>query len=117
MSEPCNNLQPATENLSSDQPFITVDYERYAHLLEETDLTDEQKREYLQALWGIIVEFVSLGWGVHPLQQTPKTSRQPDEDLLKMGDNPVFLDRAIASDDVRALADLSPEAHEQGDDN
>ena len=48
---------------------VFVDYELYARYLEDTDLTEEQKREFLQLLWNIICEFVSLGWGVHPLQQ------------------------------------------------
>lgn len=48
---------------------ITVDYELYAHYLENADLSEDQKREFLDALWLIIREFVALGFGVHPLQQ------------------------------------------------
>ena len=51
------------------KPAITVDVKKYEHYLENSGLTQEQKEEYLQTLWNIIVEFVSLGWGVHPLQQ------------------------------------------------
>ncbi|WP_430436061.1 hypothetical protein [Oceanibaculum nanhaiense] len=50
-------------------PVITVDYDLYAHYLEDSDLSEDQKREFLQALWNIIVAFVSLGFGVHPAQQ------------------------------------------------
>lgn len=52
---------------SADHPVITVDYERYAALLEGADLSEDQKRELLQTIWNIIVEFVSLGFSVHPL--------------------------------------------------
>ncbi|MEQ9489558.1 MAG: hypothetical protein RIM72_11260 [Alphaproteobacteria bacterium] len=52
-----------------DKPVVTVDYEFYERFLEDTNLTEEQKREFLQHLWNLICEFVSLGWGVHPLQQ------------------------------------------------
>ena len=38
----------------------TFDFIRYAHFLENTDLTEEQKHELLQAAWNIAVEFVSL---------------------------------------------------------
>lgn len=48
---------------------VTVDYDLYAHYLDDADLTEDQKREVLQAIWNIIVEFVSLGFGVHPAQQ------------------------------------------------
>ena len=50
-------------------PTFTLDVEKYERYLEESDLTDEQKKEFLQTLWIIICEFVSLGFGVHPLQQ------------------------------------------------
>jgi hypothetical protein len=53
----------------SPAPAITVDFELYAHYLDDDDLTEDQKREILQAIWNIIVEFVSLGFGVHPAQQ------------------------------------------------
>ncbi len=51
-----------------DKPVITIDYERYEQFLEKSDMTDVQKQEFLQTLWEVITEFVSLGFGVHPLQ-------------------------------------------------
>ncbi|MFC3229147.1 hypothetical protein ACFOGJ_18015 [Marinibaculum pumilum] len=50
-------------------PILTVDYDLYAHYLEDSDLSKEQKQEFLQALWSIIVDFVALGFEVHPVQQ------------------------------------------------
>lgn len=54
---------------AKSQPVITVDYEAYAHLLDDADLSEDDKRELLQALWSIICSFVQLGYGVHPAQQ------------------------------------------------
>ena len=48
---------------------LTLDYELYEHYLEDSDLTEAQKREFLDALWSVIVSFATLGYGVHPLQQ------------------------------------------------
>ena len=53
----------------SGKPTLQVDYEKYEQLLEDADLTETQKREFITALWSIIVEFASLGFGVHPMQQ------------------------------------------------
>ena len=50
-------------------PVLTLDYALYAHYLDNADLTDEQKKEFLDALWLMIVSFVDLGFGIHPLQQ------------------------------------------------
>lgn len=54
---------------------ITLDVERYKHLLDDPALTETQKEEFLQALWSIVVTFVELGFGVHPLQEV----YEPDE--------------------------------------
>lgn len=75
MSDPIDTVTPisrlaAPASAPSDRPRILVDYEKYAHFLENEDLTDDEKRAFIQALWSIIVDFVSLGFGVHPLQQT-----------------------------------------------
>lgn len=59
----------AMHRASNGGNAVFVDYDLYAHFLDDSDLTEEQKREVLQLLWNIVCEFVSLGWGVHPLQQ------------------------------------------------
>ena len=48
---------------------LSFDYEKYAPYLEDADLTEEQKREFLETLWSIMVSFVDLGFGIHPVQQ------------------------------------------------
>ena len=48
---------------------ISIDYERYAHYLENEALSEAQKRAFLETLWNIIVAFVDLGFGVHPLKR------------------------------------------------
>ena len=53
----------------SAKPNILVDADRYQAYLDGSDMTDEEKAEFLQALWEIIVGFVELGFGVHPLQE------------------------------------------------
>ena len=62
------------------RPVITVDYERYAHFLEDADLTEEQKQQFLESLWRIIVSFVDLGFGVHPVQQAQQACGELEDD-------------------------------------
>lgn len=50
-------------------PSVTVDYDRYAHMLEDADLTETQKQEFLQALWNIVVAIIDLGFRVDPVCQ------------------------------------------------
>ncbi|UWQ25389.1 hypothetical protein K3553_02670 [Leisingera aquaemixtae] len=54
---------------ATPKPPLTVDVEKYQAYLDGADMTEAQKQEFLQALWSIIVSFVELGFGVHPLQE------------------------------------------------
>jgi hypothetical protein len=56
---------PHTE---TTRPAIAFDVERYERFLEDHGLSEDQKRAVLEALWSIIVSFVDLGFGIHPLQ-------------------------------------------------
>lgn len=51
------------------KPILTVDVEKYQAFLDGADMSEAQKEEFLQALWSIMVSFVDLGFGVHPLQE------------------------------------------------
>ena len=45
---------------------LTLDVALYEKFLDNPDLTDAQRREFLEALWMIIVSFVDLGFDVQP---------------------------------------------------
>ena len=61
------NLTQAFDRASNGT--LRIDVERYQHMLDNADLTDEQKRQVLEALWSIITTVVQLGYGVHPMQE------------------------------------------------
>ncbi len=61
---------------------LSIDYEKYEHYLEDSNLTEAQKQEFLQALWNIIVNFVDLGFGVHPVQQAIAASCGKEQEIL-----------------------------------
>ncbi len=42
----------------------------FVHHLESWDGSDEEKAEYLELVWQIVVQFVDLGFGIHPLSAT-----------------------------------------------
>jgi len=58
------------------RPTLTIDYALYEHYLESSGMTEDQKRDFLDALWFIVVSFVDLGVGVHPLQQVDEACEQ-----------------------------------------
>lgn len=54
---------------------LTVDWDRYKAMLKDSDLTDTQKQEFVETLWSIIVTFVDLGFGLHPVQSVHSDGR------------------------------------------
>ena len=76
------DLQPHT---------LSIDWELYGSYLDQSDLSDDQKREFIESLWSIVVSFVDLGFGIAPVQvaceqNTNSTLRLP-ADLLFSDDN------------------------------
>ena len=47
---------------------LTLDAALYEEMLADADLSDDEKRQFLEALWSIIVGFVDLGFEIHPVQ-------------------------------------------------
>jgi len=54
---------------SNASPTLSIDWELYGKYLEESDLSDAEKREFLETLMAIVVSAVDLGFGMHPVQQ------------------------------------------------
>lgn len=48
---------------------LSIDWERYGAYLEDSDLSDEEKIEFIKTLWSIMVNFVDLGFRLSPLDQ------------------------------------------------
>lgn len=67
---------------------IQFDAQAFAHFLDESDLTFEQKLEYIQTLWGIVLQFIDMGFGIHPLQMAlgQQACGQFDEAAVLCGD-------------------------------
>ena len=61
---------------AASKQVVTVDVERYQAYLDESGLSDAEKEAFLEALWKVIVAFVDLGFGVHPMQEV---CGKPDE--------------------------------------
>lgn len=53
---------------SPTRPTLSIDWDFYGRYLAQSDATDAEKRALLETLWVIVVAFVDLGLGIHPLQ-------------------------------------------------
>ena len=102
------------EGSQSDTTQIGFDFEKYAHFLEGADLTDDQKRELLAALWNVLSEFVMLGFGVHPIQQAcGQLSEKPTKTAPTASDR-VYLSHSFITKNFAAATDLIADADAGG---
>ena len=66
-----------TENTGTQSigwPALTIDWDLFGQCLENSDLSDDEIRETIQVYWSIVVGFVDLGLGIHPVQLATKTA-------------------------------------------
>ncbi|MCB9958711.1 MAG: hypothetical protein H6843_08925 [Rhodospirillaceae bacterium] len=87
------------------RPIMTIDLEKYQSLLDDPRLSDEHKEEFLEALWSIVVAFVELGFGVHPLQEVCEQNQPTDEKTSK---DAFDLVRSEESESDKTSTDLGP---------
>jgi len=58
-----------TANTTNTPNRLEFDVQEFMHYLDDTDLTDQEKREMIDSLWVIKCEFVALGFEVRPAKQ------------------------------------------------
>ncbi len=75
------NTKDRAVTIAANPPTLTIDCERYDQYLDDSDLTDAEKRQFLETLWSIIVSFVDLGFGVHPVQQACANSCEQSAEI------------------------------------
>ena len=62
-------MTKTSANNSTHYPTLSINWELYSTMLDESDLSDKEKKEFIQILWNIVVTFVDLGFGTEPVQQ------------------------------------------------
>lgn len=59
--------------------LVQIDYEKHLHHLEQSNASDEEKLFYIRMLADILIGFVDLGFGVHPVQQAQNIGGKEEE--------------------------------------
>lgn len=63
-----------TSHPPTNSQCLHLDWEVYAQALDASDLSEDEKREMVEIMWNIVVSFVDMGFGVHPVQQVCEQS-------------------------------------------
>lgn len=77
-----NKTGETTDQRSQALGFEADEFQR---LIDDVNIPDEQKREFLKTLWNIVVTFVDLGFGMEATQQAmrPLIDIPPDPKSFK----------------------------------
>ena len=59
-----NHLQPPVP--AGPSAALRFDWTEWLPYLDDQDIPEEQKRELIETLWGIVVSFVDLSWRLDP---------------------------------------------------
>lgn len=99
-------IAPAQAEIESIHraPALTFNPKEYAHYVRDYDLSEEQQRELLEAIWSIMVGFVDLGFGIHPIQQARDSTKMLETDspsvlaFEQISENTGMIAASLASD-------------------
>lgn len=99
------------------RPTLMLDVSLYEEFLADRDLTEDQKRALLEALWTIIVGFVDLGFTIEPANTPPDNSREDSGEFASAGfalvDSSITSTSPFARAAGPAAAGDQEEIHEQ----
>ncbi|MBD8894340.1 hypothetical protein [Roseibium litorale] len=73
-------LMPIDTERILSHPSVLVDYELFAHHLDNQEIPEEWRREYAQLVWSIIHQMMSWGFEIHPFQQVEGVCGQIGEE-------------------------------------
>ena len=106
--------QNKPETVTTTRPALKLDVERYEKMLNDCDLTEQQRQEFLETIWTIIVGFVDLGFDIHPLQQADPKECGQDLDLTSfMAENVISSTKGLPQKQFTDAADC-PDKQEVG---
>ncbi|SDU42398.1 hypothetical protein [Stappia sp. ES.058] len=66
--QPPGEESAAGAELKAALPSLGIDWDYYVAMLDEPDLSYEEKCEYVKAWWNIVLSFVHLGYRVDSVQ-------------------------------------------------
>jgi hypothetical protein len=91
---------PPEFNPETAPPSLTIDWDAYLPFFEDEDISEDDKRQMIEALWSIMVSFVDLGFGVHPVQQACgkdiSLAELPACDVVNLGHTKTDFNKASA---------------------
>ena len=92
---------------------LVVDLKEFEHFLEGSGMNEAQKEEFLGIMWNIIINFVDLGFGIHPVQNALEENAElnVDSDGENMN-NYILSETNIAEEFAQSARPAPPDSSE-----
>ena len=79
---PPSDIPSQETKTSTNNPTLRIDVDYFQSFLDDSTIPETQKRQYIEDIWSIVVSFVDLGFGVHPLQQARDNGQSQQNNAL-----------------------------------
>jgi hypothetical protein len=89
-------------------PTLALDVALYDHYLENSNLSEEERHQFIHAMWNLVCEFVFLGFGITSVDHVL------DADNLLVEESSATLDSTSKTQVIRAFVDAAIDMREEG---
>jgi hypothetical protein len=93
-----------TKEIATSPPTLVLDTEKlleYQKYLDESDMSEAEKEEFVQTMWHLVCEMILIGFKIHPLQKSENACGK----LSGNGGNPTLLSPAMIESETVELSD------------
>jgi len=63
-----NTTDELTQAIRLDRPSIGIDVDYYQTVIDDPDISDAKKLELIEIIGALVINFIDIGFGVHPVQ-------------------------------------------------
>ena len=96
--KPTAHEREPTQNKTTSKPqsptkplALTLDVEAYLSQLEDWEMSEEEKLEFIACFWELLLSFAQIGFDIHPAQEAQRTGckkpKKPPENSQKSAKN------------------------------
>lgn len=67
-----NITDELTKAIRLDRPSVGIDVDYYQAVIDDPDISDAKKLELIEIIGALVINFIDIGFGVHPVQLAQK---------------------------------------------
>jgi len=75
--DPNDKTKAQTSNKTTP-PSIGIDVDYYQAIIDDPEVSEDRKREFIAMIGSIVMDFIDIGFGVHPVQQATGDRQEPN---------------------------------------